>query len=115
MAFSWVDASHRLSTRQDKILRLRVANADAIQVTTLTLAFAGNSLPALDRAPEEYFITEVTPGNANIAPPACISIEGFTTAANGTVTGVTFTKCSVAGGAMNRDFDVYLHTRPFYG
>jgi hypothetical protein len=115
MAFSWVDNAHRLSTSQDKILRLRMVNADAIQVTTATLAFAGNSLPALTRSPTEYFITEVTAGNANLAPPACISIEGFTTAANGTVTGITFTKCSIAGGAMNRDFDVYIHTRPFDG
>jgi hypothetical protein len=115
MAFTWVDASHRLSTREDKILRLRMVNADAIQVTTTTLAFAGNSLPALKCAPTEYFVTEVSAGAANIAPPACISIEGFTIAANGTCTGITFTKCSVAGGAMNRDFDVYLHTRPFYG
>ena len=115
MAFSWVDNAHRLSTTEDKILRLRMVNADAIQVTTATLAFAGNSLPVLNAVPTEYYIQEVTAGNANIAPPACISIEGFTTAANGTVTGITFTKCSVAGGALNRDFDVYMHTRPFYG
>jgi hypothetical protein len=113
MAFSFVDNAHRLSTSGDKILRLRMANVDNIRQTD-TLPFAGNSLPALNTTPQEYFITEVTPGNANIAPPACISIEGFTVAANGTVTGITFTKCSVAGGAMNRDFDVYIHTRRFF-
>jgi len=113
MAFTWVANSHRLSTNQDKILRLRMLNADAINTTT-PLAFASTSLPVLNTTPVEYFVVEVTGGNANMVT-ACVSIEGFSTAANGTCTGVTFTKTSVAGGAMDRDFDVYLHTRPFYG
>jgi hypothetical protein len=114
MAFTWSANPPRLSTSQDKILRLQMVNADAI-LRTDTLAFAGTSLPNLTRSPTEYFITEVTAGAANIAPPACISIEGFTVAANGTISGIIFTKCSVAGGAMNREFDVYIHTRPFDG
>jgi hypothetical protein len=114
MAFSYIPNLSRLSTTTDKILRLRMVNAEAINTTTALAFGAGTGLPVLVSAPTEYFITEVTAGAANMVT-ACISIESFTIAANGTCTGVTFTKTSVAGGAMNRDFDVYLKTRPFYG
>jgi len=106
MAITLVANSHRLSTREAKILRVQVPQADAPGADTI-LTFATTSLPVLDCAPQEYFVVDVTPANANLAT---------TTLAITAVSATTITVCktSAAGAALNHMFDVYLHTRRFY-
>ena len=106
MAITLVNASHRLSTNEAKILRVRVPQGDAAGANT-NLVFANASLPNLNAVPQEYFVVDVTPGGANLVTTT-LSIVSVAT------NSITVCKTSAVGAALDHDFDVYLHTRRFY-
>jgi len=98
-----------LDSSEAKILYFTLPEVDAINTPTV-ITFGACGLMNLNRAPEEFFVTEITP----TADAPTIATSFTITAA--TTFGFTATKTSVTvANAVVHTYAIYFHTRPFYG
>jgi hypothetical protein len=98
-----------LDSSEAKILYFTLPEADVINTATV-ITFGACGLMNLNRNPEEFFVTEITPANA--AP----TIATWFTITAATTFGFTATKTSVTvANAIIHTYAIYFHTRPFYG
>jgi hypothetical protein len=98
-----------LDSSEAKILYFTLPEVDAVNTPT-AIAFGALGLMNMNRAPEEFFVTEITP-TGDAPTVACAFTITLATAF-----GFTATKTSATvANAVVHTYAVYLHTRPFYG
>jgi hypothetical protein len=97
-----------LDSPEAKIVQINIPENEAIN-TPSVLTFAGAGLTNLNAAPVEYYANDIT-----VTGQDTVTCTFSLTAV--TALGFTVTKTAVAGGggALQRRFMIYFHTRPFY-
>ncbi len=96
-----------LDTPEAKIITISAPENDAIRTQTVH-TFGGANMMNLNAVPQEYYLVDTTNAAVNATVTCSLAISAIS------ATGFTTVATSVAGAAVARTFNLYIHTRRFY-